>query len=85
MDELKNFIAGSGLAAEDQSLWDRIFTVMGGEDLFGLAEFIGQDKEKLEFLTNNLRQKMSALANLDQSAMERILEEEKALILNNHE
>lgn len=79
MEELKKMVADN-LSAEDQALWEKVFTALEGEDAFGFTEFIGQDAEKLKFLTNNLRQKMAALSNLDRAAIEQILVEEQKFI-----
>jgi len=79
MEVLKKMVADN-LAAEDQALWEKVFTALEGEDAFGFTEFVGQDAEKLKFLTNNLRQKMAALSNLDRAAIEQILVEEQKFI-----
>ena len=79
MEELKKMVADN-LSAEDQALWAKVFTALEGEDAFGFTEFVGQDAEKLKFLTNNLRQKMAALSNLDRAAIEQILVEEQKFI-----
>ncbi|HXK35689.1 MAG TPA: hypothetical protein VJZ52_01455 [Candidatus Paceibacterota bacterium] len=79
MEELKKMVADN-LSAEDQALWEKVFTALEGEDAFGFTEFVGQDAEKLKFLTNNLRQKMAALSNLDRAAIEQILVEEQKFI-----
>ena len=73
-------MVADNLSAEDQALWEKVFTALEGEDAFGFTEFIGQDAEKLKFLTNNLRQKMAALSNLDRAAIEQILVEEQKFI-----
>ena len=79
MEELKKMVADN-LSAEDQALWEKVFTALEGEDAFGFTEFVGQDAEKLKFLTNNLRQKMAALNNLNRAAIEQILSEEQKFI-----
>ena len=79
MEWLKKMMADN-LPAEDQAVWEKVFATLEGENAFGFAEFIGQDVEKLKFLTNNLRQKMAALNNLNRAAIEQILSEEQKFI-----
>lgn len=73
---LKAFVTESGLPQEDKDLW---FSVLAKTDKFQITvfeDFIGGKEENLRGLTENLKAKTEAIKNLDEEALEKIIEQE---------
>ena len=73
---LKAFVTDSALPQEDKDLWFSILEKLEDAQIRIYEEFIDNREENLLTLTKNLRDKIEAIQNLDEGAMENIVEQQ---------
>lgn len=74
---LKAFITESGLLQEDKDLWFLMLEGLNEEQIKILEDFIEGKEENLKELTENFKAKRKAFEDLDEKALEEIVETEK--------
>ena len=75
--QLKNIIESSNLSAEDKKMWNN-FIEAGTEIQVGMVyDFLKDNAEELEFMTSNLKAKIEAVSQKDQSKLEEIKKSEE--------
>lgn len=78
--ELTEFINKTSLGVEDKELWNRATSQLQEPDAQTLLETLREDPQQLTFLTENLKKKLEAFKNDDDTAWDNIIEEEKAYL-----
>jgi uncharacterized membrane protein YvbJ len=79
-EDLQAVIEGSKLNSADKQLWEEALVLLNDDQAKVFVDYIEDDPDKLEFLTNNLRMKKEAIANDDGEMLDQILAtEEEAL------
>ena len=73
---LKAFVSDSALPQEDKDLWFSVLENLEDAQIRIYEEFIDNREENLLTLTKNLRDKIEAIQNLDEGAMENIVEQQ---------
>lgn len=76
---LKALVSNSGLSQQDKDLWFSILEKIDEFQIKVLEDSIEGKEENLKLLTENLKAKTEALKNLDEKAIEEIVEHETAL------
>ncbi len=74
---LKNLIEDSKLSREDKNLWFSILTKLDDVQIKIFEDFADGKEENLKLLTENLKSKVEAIKNLDEEAMEKIIQQEQ--------
>lgn len=74
--DLQKFVADSTLSEEDKSLWCQMVEKIDDNQAGVLIDFLGGSQENLKLLTENIKNKVEAIENLDTKAMEKILKKE---------
>lgn len=80
--QLKNIIDNSNLSTEDKKIWDNFLQVATEIQIGMVYDFLKDSPEELEFMTNNLKEKIEAAFQKDQAKMDEILEREKEHLKN---
>jgi len=68
------------LTQEQKDLWSRTIKQLPGQQIDSLTQFLNEQPEALNFLTQNIKSKAKALQDRDVNAWEKILEQEKAFL-----
>lgn len=74
---LKKLIEDSKLSPEDKELWFSILTKLDDVQIKIFEDFADGKEENLKLLTENLKAKVEAIKNLDEKAMEKIIQQEQ--------
>ena len=74
--DLKDIISQAQLDDQDKELWNKFIEVNEEENLNDIVELLKNEPEKLEFLTDNLREKLDAFLNRDSDKLNDIVETE---------
>lgn len=74
--DLKDIILQAQLDDQDKELWNKFIEVNEEENLNDIVELLKNEPERLEFLTDNLREKLDAFLNRDSDKLNNIVETE---------
>ncbi len=74
--DLKDIISQAQLDDQDKELWNKFIEVNEEENLNDIVELLKNEPERLEFLTDNLREKLDAFLNRDSDKLNDIVETE---------
>ena len=74
--DLKDIILQAQLDNQDKELWNKFIEVNEEENLNDIVELLKNEPERLEFLTDNLREKLDAFLNRDSDKLNDIVETE---------
>ena len=75
--DLKTFIENSNLPKEDKEFWDLLLSKIDTEQMETFWDFVQGDEENLKTLTENIKSKRTAFENLDEEALNKIIQSEK--------
>lgn len=71
------FVESSGLPKEDKEFWLLLLSKIDGEQLETFEDFVQGDEENLKVLTGNIKSKRKAFENLDEGALDEIIQKEQ--------
>jgi len=74
--ELKNIIEASNLSTEDKKMWDNFLQVATEVQIGIVYDFLKDNPAELEFMTNNLKEKIEAVSQKNQNKLEEIKRKE---------
>lgn len=81
-DELKTLINQASLSDDDKAVWLKYAESLSEFFADHLAYLFSEMPDKVQWLTDNYKKKLSILLKNDQAGWEKVLEEEKEVLSN---
>ena len=64
-NQLKKIVSDSSILEEEKVLWEKFIEVSKEDDIVSILEFLEDNPKGIDFLTENLQEKIKALSKKD--------------------